>query len=52
VPADERAPWVVALLGIIERLRETTIQQQDEEIGRLKAEMARLKGAKARPNPD
>ncbi len=48
VPADEQTPWVVALLGIIEKLRET-IQQQDDEIGRLKDEIARLKGEKARP---
>ena len=48
VPADEQTPWVVALLGIIEKLRET-IQQQDEEIGRLKDEIAILKGEKARP---
>jgi hypothetical protein len=26
VPADEQTPWVVALLGIMEKLRET-IQQ-------------------------
>lgn len=43
VPADEQTPWVVALLGIMEKLRET-IQQQDEEIGRLKDEIALLKG--------
>jgi hypothetical protein len=49
VPADEQTPWVVALLGIMEKLRET-IQQQDEEIGRLKDEIALLKGEKARPN--
>jgi hypothetical protein len=48
VPADEQTPWVVALLGIMEKLRET-IQQQDEEIGRLKDEIALLKGEKARP---
>ena len=48
VPADEQTPWVVALLGLIEKLRET-IQQQDEEIGRLKDEIAILKGEKARP---
>lgn len=48
VPADEQTPWVVALLGIIEKLRET-IPPQDEESGRLKDEMAILKGEKARP---
>ncbi|MFO1432590.1 MAG: hypothetical protein U1F76_21055 [Candidatus Competibacteraceae bacterium] len=47
VPADEQTPWVVVLLGLIEKLRET-IQQQDEEIGRLKDEIAILKGEKAR----
>ena len=48
VPADEQTPGVVALLGLIEKLRET-IQQQKEEIGRLKDEIALLKGEKARP---
>ena len=48
VPADEQTPCVVTLLGLIEKLRET-IQQQDEEIGRLKDEIAILKGEKARP---
>lgn len=48
VPADEQTPCVVALLGLIEKLRET-IQQQDEEIGRLKDEIALLKGEQARP---
>ena len=48
VPADEQTPWVVALLGLIEKLRET-IQQPEEEIGRLKDEIAILKGEKARP---
>jgi hypothetical protein len=41
VPANEQTPCVVALLEIMEQLRET-IQQQDEEIGRLQAEMALL----------
>jgi hypothetical protein len=35
VPTDERTPCVVSLLGVIEALRET-VQQQEEEIGRLK----------------
>lgn len=48
VPADEQTPCVVALLGILEKLRET-VQQQNEEIGRLKDEIALLKGEKARP---
>jgi hypothetical protein len=48
VPADEQTPCVVALLEIMEQLRET-IQQQDEEIGRLQAEMALLKREKTRP---
>jgi len=48
VPADEQTPWVVALLGLIEKLRETS-PQQDEEIGRLKEESAIVKGEKARP---
>ena len=48
VPADEQTPCVVSLLGIMEKLRET-IQQQEEEIGRLKDEIAILKGEKARP---
>lgn len=48
MPADEQTPCVVARLGIIERVRET-IQQQDEEIGHLKDEIALLKGEKARP---
>jgi len=49
IPADEQTPCVVSLLGIMEKLRET-IQQQEEEIGRLKDEIALLKGEKARPN--
>ncbi|MFO1434633.1 MAG: hypothetical protein U1F76_31885, partial [Candidatus Competibacteraceae bacterium] len=48
VPADEQTLWVVVLLELIEKLRET-IQQQDEEIGRLKDEIAILKGEKVRP---
>ena len=36
------------MLGLIEKLRDT-IQPQDEEIGRLKDEMAILQGEKARP---
>lgn len=48
VPVDEQTPCVVALLGIMEKLR-ATIQQQGEEIGRLKDEIALLKGEKARP---
>ena len=48
IPADEQTPYVVSWLGIMEKLRET-IQQQEEEIGRLKDEIALLKGEKARP---
>lgn len=48
VPANERTPCVDALLKIIEGLRET-VQRQGVEIGRLKDEIAILKGEKARP---
>jgi hypothetical protein len=47
-PADEQTPCVVALLGVIEALRET-VQWQSEEIGRLQDEITVLKGEKARP---
>ena len=44
----ERTPLVLTLLGIIERLAER-VQQQEEEIQRLKDEIAVLKGQKKRP---
>lgn len=48
VPAAEQMPWTAELLRIIEELRER-VQCLEEENGRLKDEIAVLKGEKARP---
>jgi len=48
VPAAEQTPWIADLLRLMEELRER-IQFLEEENGRLKDEIAVLKGAKARP---
>ena len=47
-PTGEQTPCVEALLKIVEELREA-MRRQAEEIGRLKDEIAILKGEKARP---
>ena len=48
VPIAEQTPWRCDLLRIIEELRER-VQCLEEENGRLKDEIAVLKGEKARP---
>ena len=48
IPEAEQTPLVKGLLGIIEQLAER-VRCQEEEIGRLKDEIAVLKGEKKRP---
>jgi hypothetical protein len=48
IPEEERTPLVEGLLGIIEQLTER-VQRQEKEIGRLKDEIAVLKGEMERP---
>ena len=48
VPADEQTPWVVALGGLIEQLREP-IQQPNAASGRLQEELAIRQGERAGP---
>ncbi len=48
VPPEQQTPLVRQLLELIERLAQR-IQEQDEQIGQLKDEVAVLKGEKKRP---
>lgn len=48
IPAVDQTPWIADLLRLMEELRER-VQFLEEENGRLKEEIAVLKGEKARP---
>ena len=48
IPVPEQTPWVNDLLRLLEELRER-VQFLEEENGRLRDEIAILKGEKARP---
>jgi hypothetical protein len=48
IPAAEQTPWIADLLRVVEELRER-VQLLEEENGRLREEIAILKGEQARP---
>jgi hypothetical protein len=48
IPEEEQTPVVKGLLGLLEQFAER-LQEQDEEIARLKDEISILKGEKKRP---
>ena len=48
IPEEEQTPVVKGLLGLLEQFAER-LQEQDEEIARLKDESSILKGEKKRP---